>query len=234
MQKLLPFSAATASRSGGSGFTFHEGMRIVVPGFYVATLLLFLYWTFLWKFFAAPLPTAVVVILFLFAGLVSGLTAYAKETAKRRRAFTENQPSQYLLERSRTLKATSPLSDDDARRLYFYILNNYIPAPFHEKIFFFGTIYHIMILVRRTSFWFTLVFATLLAFEISQGTSLPDLQGLSLLTIAVLLIYLLNVRYNKADRKMQENYQDQIFWLRMNGELVDDLLKSFGAATPRK
>ena len=35
---------------------------------------------------------------------------------------------------------------------------------------------------------------------------------------------MLNVRYNKADRKMQENFQDQIFWLEMNQSAVDELI----------
>jgi hypothetical protein len=44
-------------------------------------------------------------------------------------------------------------------------------------------------------------------------------------TFFVWLIYALNVRYNKADRKMQENYQDQIYWLQMNNELVEGILR---------
>jgi hypothetical protein len=35
------------------------------------------------------------------------------------------------------------------------------------------------------------------------------------------------VKYNKADRKMQENYLDQIFWLRMNEDLLKDILKKY-------
>jgi len=35
------------------------------------------------------------------------------------------------------------------------------------------------------------------------------------------------VKYNKADRKMQDNYQDQIFWLQMNEELIKDLFKKY-------
>ncbi len=44
-------------------------------------------------------------------------------------------------------------------------------------------------------------------------------------TLLMWLIYLLNVRYNKADRKMQENYKDQIYWLEMNNDLVESLLR---------
>jgi hypothetical protein len=186
-----------------------------------------LYSSFLWKFFPAPGAPPSGWLLFAFVAIIAGLTMYAKESAKRRRAFVQNQPSQFLLERSRMMKGGAALSDDDARRLYFYILNNHMPAAFHEKIFFFGTIYHIMILIRRTSFWFAIASVLAVGFEIAQGVSLSEHQGLAVFTLAVLLIYFLNVRYNKADRKMQENYQDQIFWLQMNHELVEDLLRNY-------
>jgi hypothetical protein len=52
-------------------------------------------------------------------------------------------------------------------------------------------------------------------------------QGLISFCILIWLIYLLNVKYNKADRKMQENYQDQIFWLQMNEELIQDLFRKY-------
>lgn len=82
-----------------------------------------------------------------------------------------------------------------------------------------------MIQIRRTSLWFA-VLATLSA--VAFVVSSPDGQvvnTLSLLASIVWLIYLLNVRYNKADRKMQENYRDQIYWLEMNNDLVESLLR---------
>lgn len=82
-----------------------------------------------------------------------------------------------------------------------------------------------MIQIRRTSLWFA-VLATLSA--VAFVVSSPDGQvvnTLSLLASIVWLIYLLNVRYNKADRKMQENYRDQIYWLEMNDDLVESLLR---------
>ncbi|HEY4612070.1 MAG TPA: hypothetical protein VII11_03730, partial [Bacteroidota bacterium] len=113
-----------------------------------------------------------------------------------------------------------------ARQLYFYLLNNHMPAAFHEKIFFFGTIYHIMSSMRRTSFWFALLGTLAIAYEIANTTPLIDMQAVLIFTLAVWLVYVLNVRYNKADRKMQENYQDQIFWLQMNNDLVETTLRT--------
>lgn len=125
------------------------------------------------------------------------------------------------------------MEETAATQLYFYILNNYIPAIFHEKIFYFGTIYHIMIQIRRTSLWFA-VLATLAT--IAHAVSSPSGEATTLLALfatSVWLVYILNVRYNKADRKMQENYRDQIFWLEMNDELVDSLLRKPRPSTSR-
>jgi hypothetical protein len=82
-----------------------------------------------------------------------------------------------------------------------------------------------MIQIRRTSFWFAALSLVVLGLEISSGLILSDVQSLTAFTVAVWLIYGLNVRYNKADRKMQENYQDQIYWLEMNNDLVEGILR---------
>ena len=83
-------------------------------------------------------------------------------------------------------------------------------------------IYHIMINIRRTSFWFGLASAAGIMIHIAlvQYVTIPVVS----VTLLIWLVYGLNVRHNKADRKMQENYQDQIFWLEMNTETVDALI----------
>jgi hypothetical protein len=60
-----------------------------------------------------------------------------------------------------------------------------------------------------------------------MGISLDKQQGLVAFTIFISILYLIFVKYNKADRKMQENYLDQIFWLRMNEDLLKDILKKY-------
>lgn len=230
MQKQPPFSEVSTPSATNLAFTLHEWLRILLPGFYFSALLFFFWLSYLSRFIPFDSPPAVWVILFVFVTLVAGLTMYAKESPKRRKAFVENQPSKYLLELSRTSRSAGPLTDDDARRLYFYILNTYMPVTFHEKVFFFGTVYHIMVLLRRTSFWFALLSLVALLLNLAEGIPLSGQQGLALYAIAVVFIYVLNVRHNKADRKMQENYQDQIFWLQMNHGLVADLLRSYRPA----
>ena len=208
-----------------TSFGLYETFRIIIPGFYFTTLAWFFVWAVLPLSLPLPITGSETAILFFFLTIISGMTMYAKEATKRRKAFQENQPSAFLLNKARTLTKIQPLDDSEAQRLYFFILNNHMPAVFHEKIFFFGTLYHIMILVRRTSFWFALASSAALAARLSMQVNVSDLQSAIVFTMIVWLVYLLNVRYNKADRKMQENYSDQIFWLEMNNDLVEQLLR---------
>jgi len=209
-----------------SSFSSHEAVRILAPGYYCATLLFLFYSAGISRYFPLfALDVLTLLLVFIAVGMVAGLTLYAKESTKRRKAFQENQPSLYLKNKSRSMSGLRALDDSEGRQLYFYLLNNHMPLVFHEKIFFFGTIYHIMIQIRRTSFWFAVLSLVVLGVEISSGLILSDLQSLTAFTVAVWLIYGLNVRYNKADRKMQENYQDQIYCLEMNNDLVEGILR---------
>jgi len=210
-----------------TNFGLYESLRILVPGFYFAAVSTFFYWCYLAPFAGAVEIGFPALLIFLFLSVVSGLTMYAKETAKRRKAFLANQPSNFLKERSKLLKNTELLDDESARKLYFYILNNHVPISFHDKIFFFGTIYHIMILLRRTTFWFALAALAGILIRLATGLPLANQAPSVVFTLSVWLIYALNVRYNKADRKMQENYQDQIFWLEMNHEIVESTIRQY-------
>jgi hypothetical protein len=209
-----------------SSFGAYEAYRIIVPGYYFAALLLCLMWAVsdaLGQDFA--IEGIRLFLAFVGVGLIAGLTLYAKEGTKRRKAFQENQPSLYLKTKARAMADISVMEETDARQLYFFILNNHIPSVFHEKIFFFGTIYHIMIQVRRTSLWFA-VLATLITGGLgAYGFALKPLSGLIVFAAIAWILYLLNVRYNKADRKMQENYRDQICWLEMNNDLVETVIR---------
>jgi hypothetical protein len=210
-----------------SSFGLYEATRILVPGFYFASLSAMFYYSFVFRYISFPMEHGYWTVLFLFLVLISGLTMYAKETTKRRRAFVENQPSAFLQDIIRRYSATNILNEAEARQLYFYILNHFISPAFHEKVFFFGTVYHIMIQIRRTSFWFAILSIICLTVRIALGIALVDQQGLVSFCLLVCLIYLLNVKYNKADRKMQENYQDQIFWLQMNDGIIKDLFQKY-------
>lgn len=212
--------------NSSSSFGRYEAMRIVVPGYYFAALLMCFIWALASAFGrTVELGGLQLLLVFLAVGLVAGLTLYAKEGTKRRKAFQENQPSLYLKSKARAMSDLPVMEESDARMLYFYILNNHVPSVFHEKIFFFGTIYHIMIQIRRTSLWFALL-STVSAAAYAYGSpTSQSVSSLSLFAAIVWLIYLLNVRYNKADRKMQENYKDQIYWLEVNNDLVESLLR---------
>jgi hypothetical protein len=210
-----------------SAFGLYEGLRILIPGFYFATLFVFFAWCYSPQYDIFLTPGVPLLLLFMFLVLVSGLTMYAKEAAKRRKAFIENQPSNFLKERSKLMKNTELLDDVTARRLYFYILNHHVPQSFHDKIFFFGTVYHVMVLLRRTTFWFAVASVAGILVYLAGGRPLADQGPAVVFAVTVWIIYLLNVRYNKADRKMQENYQDQIFWLEMNHDVVENAIRQF-------
>jgi hypothetical protein len=210
-----------------SSFGLYEAARILVPGFYFASLCVMFFYFFVSRYISFFFEQGYLWIVFIFLVLVSGLTMYAKETTKRRRAFLENQPSAFLQDIARRHSSAHILDEAEARQLYFYILNHFVPSTFHEKIFFFGTVYHIMIQIRRTSFGFVILSLLCLAVQIAMGIPIGDQQGLIFFCALVCLIYLLNVTYNKADRKIQENYQDQIFWLHMNEETVKDLIQKY-------
>lgn len=223
------------AHSSRTSFGVYEALRIFFPGFYLAMLMFLLYRSYLQQFLPVRATPLLMTTLVVFLAIVAGFTLYAQETTKRRKAFLENQPSRFLSDKARTMKNMPLLDDDASRKLYFYILNNLMPPAFHEKIFFFGTVYHIMTSIRRTSFWFALFATGAVAFEISRNTPLSEQQALLLYTIAVWLVYLFNVRYNKADRKMQENYQDQIFWLQINNDQVESVLRKFrDISTPER
>ncbi len=204
-----------------SRFATFEFFRIILPGIYFVFLSFILVVAFELPYYSFE-SLSIAILLFFTVSLVAGLSFYAKETPKKRKAFLSNQPSVYILNRSREISSAHPLTEDEARRIYFYILNHHMPITVHDKIFFFGMIYHIMISIRRTSFWFGLVGFAGLLIQLSMTSYMTPVS--IVVVLLIWLVYLINVRYNKADRKMQENYLDQIFWLEMNNELVDQLI----------
>jgi hypothetical protein len=125
------------NHSNASSFGLYEATRIVVPGFYFASLYSFFYYSVVTPYFPFPENHEILVIMYFSLIIVSGLTLYAKETTKRRRAFIENHPSAFLQQNARRASATEMLNDTEARQLYFYILNNFIPPAFYEKVFLF-------------------------------------------------------------------------------------------------
>lgn len=204
-----------------SRFSTFEIIRIIVPGMYLMFLVMVLIVSFELPFLLFE-SSGIVFVIFIITSIVAGLSFYSKETPKKRKAFQTNQPSLYILERSRVISSHHPVTEDEARRLYFYILNHEMPAVIHDKIFFFGMIYHIMINIRRTSFWFGIIGFIGIIIQIILTQYMTPISVITVLLIW--LVYFFNVRFNKADRKMQENYLDQIFWLEMNSDLVDKMI----------
>ena len=207
-------------------FASFEAARVLVPGTTFALLLALYAWSFLEVRLGGPWPWGPQAAAFVFAALASGLTMYAREAPKRRRAFQSNQPSSHVQQIARGLKGADALSDDEARKFYFHLLNHYMPPVAHDKIFFFGTVYHIMVHVRRTTFWFGLLTVVSILWHLTEGGVLSEISGLVLLCISVWTVYALNIGSNKADRNMQESYHDQILWMETNRPLIEKLLRT--------
>ncbi|HTP79822.1 MAG TPA: hypothetical protein VMM57_05400 [Bacteroidota bacterium] len=205
-------------------FGFYETLRIFVTGYYFTTLLMILLQALTLNYIPA-IPRFSFWVWFIFITLISGITMYAQESAKYRKAFKLNQPSAYLQAKARLGPDAEPLSDDEARRLYFYILNTFVPQTFHDKISYFGLVYYLMTQIRRSSLWFAVVASGAIAVKFILGSQLVEMKGLVGYAFVLWILYALNAMSNKADRKMQENYQDQIFWLQMNDDIVKNALK---------
>jgi hypothetical protein len=202
-----------------SSFGVYEGLRILFPGFYCITLVwLFGVAAFNIDFFFTGSSASLLLI--LISGSVAGLLLYATEGSKRRKAFRENQPSLHILELSRALNISPIIDEQEAQRLYFFILNSFMPASFHQRIFFFGMVFHVLTTIRRLSLFFVAAGCVIIGTFIATAQFYHITPTLIIMTLFLLFIYLINTRYNKADRKMQENYQDQIEWLTMNQKLV--------------
>jgi hypothetical protein len=207
-------------------FASYEAARILVPGLTFALLMALYGWAFLERRLGGPWPLGPQLAAFAFAALAAGMTMYARETPKRRKAFQENQPSAHLQQIARGLKGAEALSDDEARRVYFHLLNHHFPPLAHDKVFFFSTVYHIMVHIRRTTFWFGVISVVSLVWSLSQGGTLSETAGLVVFALSVWLVYALNIGSNKADRNVQESYHDQILWMDQNRPLIERLLRS--------
>jgi hypothetical protein len=210
--------------SGRHSYGRYEAIRVLVPAFYLALLVLLFYWAYFSRAFSAELSPGQILAMVTFVVLAAAMSIYGKEVPKRRKAFATNQPSFHISTRARTMKDVPLLDDDEARRVYFYILNTYVPDSFQEKIFFFGTVYTVLITMRRITLWFAGLGTVAAIGEFTVGSVLAHEQGLMLLTTALWIVYAMTVYYKKAERKMQENYQDQIFWLQMNDPVVKEVL----------
>lgn len=209
-----------------SSFILSECIRILVPGFLFSSLLFF----YLKFFFIGTQPITLSVLgqilVFFFLVVSFGLILYIQESPKKRKAFRENQPSTYLRTLSHT-SYSSVLTEEESTLLYFYILNTIIPERFHEKIIFFGSIYFIIIQLRRMLLWFGIISTvTTIVQYLTYGFFSQTFLAV-FFTILMWWFYLITVRYNKAERKIQEIYNDQIFWLQMNHDVVEEVLKQF-------
>jgi len=207
------------SSTGSSSFGIYEGLRILIPGYYL-TFILWWFFQLTLRMTADYFPVEIPFVAFVLFGLIGGILLYATEGSKKRKAFRENQPSAYLLELSRTIGVQPPLEEKDAQHLYFFILNSYVPSSFHQRIFFFGMVFHVLTTIRRITLWIGIMSLGVILLHLTAGFPPKYDPAMAYFMCLSFALYLITLWYNKADRKMQENYQDQIQWLKLNQKLV--------------
>lgn len=223
-------------------FGINETLRVIVPGYYLLAALSVYFHVICSKPLAESFPDSFVAIV---AGLILGLILYSFNRPNRRDAYNRGLPSAELIERSKTLRGATALDKDQAKQLYFYILNNFMPQTFHEVVMVKGALYYCITYVREISA--SLAFLGLLTAAVAYihhcvrgawawswcgfdffGTGWR-VCGILLYTIIQIVIcfclgYHSSKKENRADAMLRGIYDDQIKWIRMNALLVDDLI----------
>jgi hypothetical protein len=225
-------------------FGINETLRIIVPGYYLlAALSLYLH-VISPKLLVEGFPGSFVAIV---AGLILGLILYSFNHPNRRDAYKRGLPSAELIKRSKALATTDvpALNEDQARQLYFYILNNFMPQTFHEVVMVKGALYYCITYLREISA--SLALLGLLTAAVAyihhcfQGVWAWSwcgfdyfvngwrICGMLFYTIAQFVIYIClsyhsPAKENRADAMLHGIYDDQIKWMEMNSFLVDDLI----------
>jgi hypothetical protein len=237
-------SKATADMESISKLSFgiNETLRIIVPGYYLlAALSLYLH-VICPKLLAESFPGSFVAIV---AGLILGLILYSFNHPNRRDAYKRGLPSAELMKRSKTLKGATALDKNQAKQLYFYILNNFMPQTFHEVVMVKGALYYCITYVREISA--SLALLGLLTAAVAyihhcfHGVWAWSWCGFDffvngwricgmLLYIVVQFVTYVCLWYhspneeNRADAMLHGIYDDQIKWMEMNSPLVNDLI----------
>lgn len=205
-------------------FSKYEFIKIILPGTYFIFLMILT--TEIFDIYFFPFSEYQFIWpLILLGGTVVGLTLYSLDGSKKRRAFQLNQPSLYIQSRCKNILPNNPITEYEAEQLYFYLLNNFIPSVLHDKIFTFGMIFYVINTIRRITLWFCIGSIILIGFSFDSIFGFFSYKGFFVALLWV--VYFINSTYNKADRKMQQNYEAQIMWLQMNHSIIDTTLKTY-------
>ena len=229
-----------------SRFGTYELFRILFPGYFALTMVI-LYTSLFFRDFVDPIvsqPSFAVVI--ALGGIFLGLILYDVDLPKRkwprrykshfRKELDKKDLGKALLERcTKCRKKTCTgfkLSEKNAIQAYFVFLNSYYEPDCRERIFYFGSIYHIFSDMRATSFVTALAVLVTTLFSIIHTCvgagacfNVPSLMNryslhISIGAILLCLFLLLRRKNNKGDKYWSEILDFQLTWLQMNEPLL--------------
>jgi hypothetical protein len=221
-----------------ASFGTNETLRIVVPGYYFLAML-HLYLGALNRNILHALGSEVGLFMFLIVGLAVGFVFFTLNYPNRRMAYTQGQPSEYLLKRSKELAKEwgSPpieLRDGEHIQLYLYILNNFIPQTFHEVVMVRGGLYFCITYVWSISLlWCILSALSLVLLCLLRCLGYSSLVPLGINSYLLLSLYcvlqfvMFAILYfpKRADRILKLLFYDQTEWMKLNEPLITYLLE---------
>jgi len=201
-------------------FGVFETFRILIPGYIAALCASWYIRLFIPSVTAYLESSKLSAVTFAGFGLVAGLILYLHYIPHDTKSYRESQPSQYLLERAQQLGVG--MTAEEAKEIYFYLLNNYFPESFRERIFYYGNVYR----VAQKTWLISIAFAVLAAstqicYCLLRSPNLHWKQQLVFLGILLLSFFLL---FWRAEKHAIQILKGQIKWLQMRDKLVSSLL----------
>lgn len=194
-------------------FGTYEAFRIILPGFYCIGLLCLTAYLFVptRQFFIDFAGHQIFLFVIAAGGVFLGLVLYAIDYPKKIKAYTElEKPSEYLKKRLCD-KCPSPCENKmedkgEAIDTYFYILLEMFKVNTQQRIFYIGSVYHVLADIRMLSALFSFI-----VFLVSLGGVLYGNLPISDATLGLFMGASLG-----------------IFWLYLHPEFTNKEMKSKG------
>jgi len=218
-------------------FASYEFLRILLPGYFAFEGVVVYLWLFLPELLGALTTNgAFFGILFVLGGVFCGLILYAIDYPARRKIFKESRPlAQFVVDRANSCRYGCRLPKEELEKnahvMYWFVLDTRVPPQRRQRIYYFGSIYHIYSDIRLIMFVMIVGILTTLAAKspsLQSCTSLRELLSISqlpLLVTAILTCALLFLTVcNKGDLYWRDGLAGQLLWLKLHPEIVDELI----------
>lgn len=209
-------------------FGTYEIFRIILPGFYCVTLLSITIFLFT--------PTRQIFIgfsqhqVFLFAvvagGVFLGLMLYAYDHPKKIAAYRNLEMPSIHLKRKLCDKCSSPCEnkikgEGEAIDTYFYVLYEIFSPGVQQRIFYIGSVYHMLADIRLLSFIFgVIIFPISLGGVLYGNLPISDaIFGLLMSTFLILLWLYLHPEFFSGKKSKGDKYEGYI--MKMQRRFID-------------